>query len=230
MSTMETIAVIVWILFGTASAIVAVNRGESGCLWFFLGVLLGPIGLILAFMGGRKCPDCASRISKEAKVCPKCRARLADIEESPKGVLSEIEFRTGVKKLLAFIVSMTGGVFLTVGLIADLGPEPSDSGGDRIFSILGLSGFFLSIGCVIAIIRAMCARKTGFGWLFLMMAVGLGLLLTGVLAAEDSHDEIYTFLMGYGLLLSGFIIATMRAVEPRAETTLAEEEGSGAEA
>ena len=68
---------VIWVLFGICAGVVATSRGrERSCLWFFLGVVLGPIGFALAFAGGRKCPDCASRISREAKVCPKCRARI----------------------------------------------------------------------------------------------------------------------------------------------------------
>lgn len=63
---------IIWLLLGICAAIVASNRGENGCLWFGLGVLLGPIGLAMAFTTGVRCPKCASRISKDAKVCPKC--------------------------------------------------------------------------------------------------------------------------------------------------------------
>lgn len=62
----------IWILFGVCAAVVANNRGASGCLWFGLGIVLGPIGLALAFTTGVKCPQCASRISADARVCPRC--------------------------------------------------------------------------------------------------------------------------------------------------------------
>lgn len=61
-----------WLLFGICAAIVASNRGANGCLWFGLGILLGPIGFALAFTTGATCANCASRISQNAKVCPKC--------------------------------------------------------------------------------------------------------------------------------------------------------------
>lgn len=61
-----------WLLFGICAAVVASNRGANGCLWFGLGALLGPIGFALAFANGTKCPQCASRISEAAKVCPNC--------------------------------------------------------------------------------------------------------------------------------------------------------------
>ena len=69
--------VIIWLIFGFASWFVASNRGGSGCLWFTLGILLGPIGLVLAFLsGGQQCPYCKSKIHPEATVCPKCRRDL----------------------------------------------------------------------------------------------------------------------------------------------------------
>jgi predicted amidophosphoribosyltransferase len=70
-------AVLVWIVCGIAAAVVANGRGENGCLWFGCGVLLGPIGLLLAFTTGFKCPHCSSKISWKANVCPKCQAELS---------------------------------------------------------------------------------------------------------------------------------------------------------
>lgn len=75
---MELILVI-WLLFGICSAVVASNRGANGCLWFVVGVLLGPIGFALAFTTGTKCPKCASRISESARVCANCRADLTPL-------------------------------------------------------------------------------------------------------------------------------------------------------
>ena len=66
--------VIIWLLFGVCAGIVARSRGAKGCLWFGLGVLLGPFGFALAFIAtGKKCPQCASLISEDAKICPNCR-------------------------------------------------------------------------------------------------------------------------------------------------------------
>jgi predicted amidophosphoribosyltransferase len=66
------LAILIWIVCGIASAVVASNRGGSGCLWFGLGVVLGPIGFALAFTTGVKCPQCASTISERAEICPHC--------------------------------------------------------------------------------------------------------------------------------------------------------------
>lgn len=42
--------IFIWILFGISAAIVASQKGRSGVSWFFLGILLGPFGLIFALI------------------------------------------------------------------------------------------------------------------------------------------------------------------------------------
>ena len=84
--------IIIWLLFGLVSAVVASNKGRSGCGWFLLGVLLGPFGFILALAvtqdqkaieskslakgENKKCPFCAEIIKKEAIVCKHCGREL----------------------------------------------------------------------------------------------------------------------------------------------------------
>ena len=86
-----------WVLCGVVAAVVASNKGNSGVSWFFMGVLLGPIGLILSLVvsgdpavverkkieggGYRRCEKCAELIRSEAR---KCRFCGSDVDGSVK--------------------------------------------------------------------------------------------------------------------------------------------------
>lgn len=66
--------VIVWLLFGVASGIVASNKGRSGCGFFALGILFGPFGLLFALIASsdRRQVEPAAVIQRTLKVCPAC--------------------------------------------------------------------------------------------------------------------------------------------------------------
>lgn len=66
-----------WVFCGVIAAIIAAQKGSSGCGFAILGFLLGPIGIILAILiSGQQCPYCKKRISKNAKICPFCNKEL----------------------------------------------------------------------------------------------------------------------------------------------------------
>lgn len=80
----------VWVLFGVAAGVVTAARSQNALGFlagFVLGVLLGPIGLLIAFFikptgaklmeGKRTCPFCKEPIHAEASVCPHCQRESA---------------------------------------------------------------------------------------------------------------------------------------------------------
>ena len=93
---MELFVVLFWVVCGILSAVVAANKGRSGCGWFILGFLLGPFGFLLARVvsrneqviekealasgGMKKCPFCAELIRAEARVCRYCQREWPTLE------------------------------------------------------------------------------------------------------------------------------------------------------
>lgn len=63
-------------MFGAITAVVATNKGRSGCGWFLLGVILGPFGFILSLLvsdeRNRKDDDAESEEEEDLKNCPFC--------------------------------------------------------------------------------------------------------------------------------------------------------------
>lgn len=79
------IYVLLWFAFGIVGAMIASGKGNSGCGGFALGMLLGPIGLLIAFFSSddekeklaksgytKKCPYCAEYVKQDAVVCKHC--------------------------------------------------------------------------------------------------------------------------------------------------------------
>jgi hypothetical protein len=70
------------LVFWLACAFVAGVVGshhQSGYLATFYGLLLGPLGIVLAFVldGRPQCPECNGRLDGEPRVCRHCRAAIA---------------------------------------------------------------------------------------------------------------------------------------------------------
>ena len=87
--------VVIWIICGIICTVVAQGKGRDGCGWFALGILLGPLGIILALVvsadhkaqekkalagDSRKCPACAELIKREATKCRFCGEELPKLE------------------------------------------------------------------------------------------------------------------------------------------------------
>ena len=81
---MSDLFIVFWLVSAITAGIVVQSRegGVVGFVWLILGVLLGPVALIVAcFTGGKQCPYCVSRIHKQATVCPRCQR---DLPEEPQ--------------------------------------------------------------------------------------------------------------------------------------------------
>ncbi len=92
--------IVLWLLFGVICAVVASQKGRSGCLWFLIGCVIGIFGLILVLVlpsnqprleaesvqtGRTKvCPYCAELIRPEALACRFCGRGLTGITGSDR--------------------------------------------------------------------------------------------------------------------------------------------------
>jgi hypothetical protein len=64
-----------WIFWGLWAMKVYSDKEGSALMGFIIGFLLGPLGVMIAYAssGGLvPCRFCRSKISKQARVCPKC--------------------------------------------------------------------------------------------------------------------------------------------------------------
>ena len=70
------------LIFGPLSSYLAGRRARSPLVWFGLGVLIGPIAIILLLLAppGR-CPECAARVHGWTQTCTSCGARLSGAVE-----------------------------------------------------------------------------------------------------------------------------------------------------
>ena len=83
------VGLFLWVLFGVFSAMIASTKGRSAGGWFFMGLIFGPFGLLVALLPAteksgatRKCPDCAEVVKAEAMVCKHCGKKFDIAAES----------------------------------------------------------------------------------------------------------------------------------------------------
>lgn len=76
--------VLVAIVFGVVSGIVARGKGRSSLGWFLAGLLIGPFALLVAVLPAKpregslvQCPACCEVIQAEASICRFCGSHLA---------------------------------------------------------------------------------------------------------------------------------------------------------
>ncbi|MGL5936159.1 MAG: hypothetical protein ACRCZI_11135 [Cetobacterium sp.] len=79
--------VVLWLLFGVFSGVIAVSKNRSGFFWLLLGFLFGPfalfaVGVMPASPGApsgawRQCPACHAKIDADASRCRYCTAESA---------------------------------------------------------------------------------------------------------------------------------------------------------
>ena len=119
--------VAVWLLCAVIAAVVGSGRGEPARKWAMLGLLLGPIGAVVAFTAGSRCPSCKSRIHAEATVCPKCQAAVTHKPSVPEAEPElDAEAPTGWAPSLRLVVLVTVALLalFTVFGVLEQGKRP----------------------------------------------------------------------------------------------------------
>src|SRR5580692_11526819 len=100
------IIIISWLFCGVIAAAIGQKKGEAGSA-FFLGCILGPLGILFALLssGNRAaCPFCKEKINKAATICPHCRQELKENAKASKTIESQSTLPKKSRFLLILVV------------------------------------------------------------------------------------------------------------------------------
>lgn len=82
---MEVFVIVGWLLCSVSCAVVAKRKERSGCGWLVLGVLLGPVGLISAFIASnRKSSIDVSVVSEVQPISNECGLSMTELNSEIK--------------------------------------------------------------------------------------------------------------------------------------------------
>jgi hypothetical protein len=121
--------IILALIFGAITAMLANRYERSGCAWFALGFFFGPFALIALLIESHKhvCSHCRSGISQYARICPHCRSELPGVSIDPdkmlpastvpKGEILNMEDRPNPSDNVAKMVLILIGAILALVLL-----------------------------------------------------------------------------------------------------------------
>ena len=139
-----------WVICGGVAAFVADSRGANPGLGFLAGVLLGPLGIVIAmFMGSdadrarkqvasgskKACPRCAETVQRAALVCKHCghefpaeqRKELAlppDTTAAVTAVSAQPPATSdGDRWLIGGVIVVISILFIVAGIVASAGTQ-----------------------------------------------------------------------------------------------------------
>ena len=83
---------LLWMACGLAASLIAASKARSGCGWFVLGILFGPLAILAIAVASpdseaavraglqsrklRRCPTCAEVVQMSARKCRHCASEL----------------------------------------------------------------------------------------------------------------------------------------------------------
>ncbi len=78
--------IFIWVMCAIIAAGIGSNKGMAGS-GFLLGLIFGPIGIIIVLVSSgdkRVCPYCKEMVHKDAVRCPKCQKDLGQEKVAEK--------------------------------------------------------------------------------------------------------------------------------------------------